>query len=101
MPFPRCPKRGSGWLRTERGRCNAKRVGTATLAEAGTRMVAGRPGRLVPIACGHHSRWPRSRKKMLTRWQVEPHLAGLRDADALNKLVAAEREEFLALWREV
>jgi hypothetical protein len=40
-------------------------------------------------------------KTMLTHWQVEPDLAGLREPNALNKLSADERRECLALWNEV
>jgi serine/threonine-protein kinase len=40
-------------------------------------------------------------KKMLTHWQVDPDLAGLREPSGLNKLSADERRESLALWNEV
>lgn len=40
-------------------------------------------------------------KKMLTHWQVDPDLAGLREPGALAKLSAGERKECLALWKEV
>src|SRR5262249_50688638 len=40
-------------------------------------------------------------KRMLTNWQVEPDLAGLREPHALDDLSAAEREDCLALWHEV
>jgi serine/threonine-protein kinase len=40
-------------------------------------------------------------KTKLTRWQAEPDLAGLRDPGALDKLSAEERDEWLALWKEV
>jgi serine/threonine-protein kinase len=40
-------------------------------------------------------------KKMLTHWQVEPDLAGLREPDALDGLSAEERKECSALWDEV
>jgi serine/threonine-protein kinase len=40
-------------------------------------------------------------KIMLTRWQVDPDLAGLREPSALDKLSADERNECLALWNEV
>ena len=40
-------------------------------------------------------------KKMLTLWQAEPDLAGLREPSALDKLSADERRECLALWDEV
>jgi serine/threonine-protein kinase len=39
--------------------------------------------------------------KMLTHWQVEPDLAGLREPNALNALAADERMDCLALWHEV
>jgi hypothetical protein len=37
----------------------------------------------------------------LTRWRNETDLAGVRDADELEKLSAEERNEFLALWADV
>jgi serine/threonine-protein kinase len=40
-------------------------------------------------------------KKMLTRWQIDPDLAGLREPRGLDKLSADERKECLALWQEV
>jgi serine/threonine-protein kinase len=40
-------------------------------------------------------------RKMLTWWQVEPDLAGLREPQALARLPAAERKDCLALWAEV
>jgi serine/threonine-protein kinase len=40
-------------------------------------------------------------RTMLTHWQVEPDLAGLREPGALEKLSAEERKECLALWKEV
>jgi serine/threonine-protein kinase len=40
-------------------------------------------------------------KARLTRWQADPDLAGLREADALDKLSAEERDGWLALWKEV
>jgi serine/threonine-protein kinase len=40
-------------------------------------------------------------KKMLTHWQGDPDLAGLREPSALEKLSAGERKEFVALWAEV
>jgi serine/threonine-protein kinase len=39
--------------------------------------------------------------KTLTYWQADPDLVGLREPTALDKLSAEEREEWLALWREV
>jgi hypothetical protein len=36
-----------------------------------------------------------------TRWQADPDLAGLREPGALDKLSAEERDEWLALWKEV
>jgi serine/threonine-protein kinase len=38
---------------------------------------------------------------MLTRWQADPDLAGLREPQALENLSADERKECLALWDEV
>jgi hypothetical protein len=40
-------------------------------------------------------------KKMLTHWQVDSGLAGLREPGALDKMSADERKECLALWKEV
>jgi serine/threonine-protein kinase len=40
-------------------------------------------------------------RKTLPPWRDEPDLAGLRDADALEKLPPAERQECQALWQEV
>jgi serine/threonine-protein kinase len=40
-------------------------------------------------------------RKMLTLWQVDPNLAGLREADALTTLPANERAEWIALWKQV
>jgi serine/threonine-protein kinase len=39
--------------------------------------------------------------KMLTLWQAEPDLAGLRELSALDKLSADERKQCLALWDNV
>ena len=40
-------------------------------------------------------------QKTLAPWRDDPDLAGLRDADALEKLPPAERQEWQALWQEV
>jgi hypothetical protein len=40
-------------------------------------------------------------QKTLAPWRDDPDLAGLRDADALEKLPPAERQECQALWQEV
>ena len=40
-------------------------------------------------------------KRMLTHWQVEPDLAGIRDVKALDEASADERNECFALWDEV
>jgi tetratricopeptide (TPR) repeat protein len=40
-------------------------------------------------------------KKILTHWQIEPDLAGLRDLNALDEFSAEERKECYALWQEV
>jgi tetratricopeptide (TPR) repeat protein len=40
-------------------------------------------------------------QKTLAPWRDDPDLAGLRDADALEKLPTAERQECRALWQEV
>jgi serine/threonine-protein kinase len=38
---------------------------------------------------------------ILTRWRNDPDLAGLREPGELNKLLADERKECLAIWAEV
>jgi eukaryotic-like serine/threonine-protein kinase len=40
-------------------------------------------------------------RRMLTRWQVEPDLAGVRELKALDQASAEERDECFALWDEV
>ena len=40
-------------------------------------------------------------KRMLTHWQVEPDLAGIRDLKALDEASAEERHDCFALWDEV
>ena len=40
-------------------------------------------------------------QKTLAPWRDDPALAGLRDADALERLPPAERQECQALWQEV
>jgi serine/threonine-protein kinase len=40
-------------------------------------------------------------RRMLPPWRDDPDLAGLREADALRTLPAAEREECQALWQEL
>jgi serine/threonine-protein kinase len=40
-------------------------------------------------------------RKMLTHWQVDPDLAGLREPGALEERSVDEREECLALWKEI
>ena len=40
-------------------------------------------------------------REMLTLWQDEPDLAGLREPSGLDRLSAEERKEWLALWGEV
>jgi tetratricopeptide (TPR) repeat protein len=40
-------------------------------------------------------------KKMVTRWRVEPDLAGLFEPNAPEELSADERKDYLALWHEV
>jgi tetratricopeptide (TPR) repeat protein len=40
-------------------------------------------------------------KKMLTRWQIDPDLRGIREPRALERLPKDEQEEFLTLWRDV
>jgi tetratricopeptide (TPR) repeat protein len=39
--------------------------------------------------------------RMLTNWQAEPDLAGLREPHALDDLSADERKDWLALWHDV
>lgn len=38
---------------------------------------------------------------MLASWRQNPHLAGLRDTQALNKLLPAERQQWRAPWQKV
>jgi serine/threonine-protein kinase len=40
-------------------------------------------------------------RKVLTRWRADPDLAGVREPGALERLSADERDEWLALWKEV
>ncbi len=40
-------------------------------------------------------------KRMLTNWQADPDLAGLREQNALAELPAEERKECHTLWDEV
>src|SRR5262249_10694493 len=40
-------------------------------------------------------------KRMLTNWQADPDLAGLREPQALDDLSADERNDCLALWHDV
>ena len=40
-------------------------------------------------------------RRLLTHWQADPDLAGLREPSALDKLSAAERKDCLTLWNEV
>jgi tetratricopeptide (TPR) repeat protein len=40
-------------------------------------------------------------RRMLTHWQVEPDLAGIRDVNALDEASAEERNDCFALWDEV
>ncbi|HXL19146.1 MAG TPA: hypothetical protein VN961_16650, partial [Streptosporangiaceae bacterium] len=40
-------------------------------------------------------------RRMLTRWQVEPDLAGIRDLKALDEASAEERDECFAFWDDV
>ena len=40
-------------------------------------------------------------RKPLAPWRDDPGLAGLRDANALERLRPAERQECRALWQEV
>jgi serine/threonine-protein kinase len=37
----------------------------------------------------------------LTRWRIEPDLAGLREPGEMDRLPADERKEWLALWAEL
>ena len=79
----------------------AQRRGAGALAQAGAR-VAARP--TWPCGPRHWTAAPArpvTAKKMLTNWQADPDLAGLREFSALEKLPADEREECLALWKEV
>jgi len=40
-------------------------------------------------------------RKLLTHWQVDPDLAGVRESSAMDKLSTEERKECLALWQAV
>jgi serine/threonine-protein kinase len=40
-------------------------------------------------------------RRMLTHWQVEPDMAGIRDLKALDEASAQERDECFELWDEV
>jgi tetratricopeptide (TPR) repeat protein len=40
-------------------------------------------------------------RKMLTNWQVEPDLAGLREPNALDELSLDKRKDCLTLWHEL
>jgi len=40
-------------------------------------------------------------KEMLTFWQDEPDLAGLREPAGLERLAEDERKDCLALWADV
>jgi hypothetical protein len=40
-------------------------------------------------------------RKTLAPWRDDPGVAGLREADALERLPSAERQECRALWEEV
>jgi serine/threonine-protein kinase len=40
-------------------------------------------------------------RKVLAHWQIDPDLAGLREANELGRLPADERKACLALWQEV
>ena len=39
--------------------------------------------------------------KMFTLWQAQADFAGLREPDALNKLPAAERQTWIAFWKQI
>ena len=50
------------------------------------------------------SRSPAARalvRKMLTHWQVDPDLAGLRESSAIDRLPTDERTECRGLWQAV
>ena len=40
-------------------------------------------------------------QRTLTHWQKDPDLAGVREAAMLDKLPAAERDDWKKLWAEV
>jgi serine/threonine-protein kinase len=40
-------------------------------------------------------------RRTLAPWQADPDLAGLRDAETLERLPPAERQHWQALWQEV
>jgi eukaryotic-like serine/threonine-protein kinase len=69
-------KQARDWLRLDLAAC-AQKVDTGTVAD---RIQA---------------------QKTLSPWRDDPDLAGLGDADTLERLPPAEREECRALWQEV
>src|SRR5215471_4876023 len=96
-PLSRRPLGGVSRLRTRQGFGQAQRGGADALAEEGARVVTDRPGCVVQDA----GRWsPADRgvaKELLTSWQDEPDLAGLREPAPLKMLAEDEREGFFAL----
>jgi tetratricopeptide (TPR) repeat protein len=40
-------------------------------------------------------------RKLMSRWQVEPDLAGVRELSAIRELPSDEQPEWLALWKDV
>ena len=104
-PLPPPPaSRGCGWLRGRRRRwpdsAEPERARLQRLAQAlkwlrldltawMKRLEAAKPAERAEA------------QKALARWREEPDLAGLRDAQALDKLPPAERQECRALWSDL
>ena len=89
-------------VRSRRRRGRARGAGAEGVAQPGARVAATRPGRLGREGGhGHRSADRIQARRALSPWRDEPDLAGLRDADALDRLPPAERQECRALWREV
>src|SRR5262249_40005057 len=80
---------GLGDEEKARWRDQARRWLRADLASRARALDAGSPATRGAI------------RLALTRWRIEPDLAGLREPGEMDKLPADERKEWLALWAEV
>ena len=101
MSLPRSPVRSPCWLRTQRGRSRAQRIGACPVAHSGAAWLrtdlamwtetlnSGSPAARVAI------------RRLLMHWQADAELAGLREASALDRFSTDERQDCLALWNEV